>query len=72
MYTKPKIFPLDPSGTIYAVEDENGRSVGTGSREVCEVLLYLITKSALRSKQSSTENNGPLSHNENVRAAISI
>ncbi len=72
MYTKPMIFPLDLSGTIYAIEDENGRTIGTGSREVCELLLHLITNSALTSRPSVRNNNRPLSHNANVRAATAI
>ena len=72
MYTKPMIFPLDLSGTIYAIEDENGKTIGTGSREVCELLLHLITKSALTSKPSMHHNNSSLSQRANVRAAIAI
>ena len=69
MYAEPMIFPLDGSGQIYALQDEKGNTIGTGTREVCEVLLYMITKSAspvipdrlIVSKQRS-----------NVRAAIGI
>ncbi len=45
MYTKPMILPLDVNGKIYALQDEKGNTIGTGTREVCEVLLYIITKS---------------------------
>ena len=44
MKAEPKIFPLDKSGRIYALQDEKGKMIGTGTREVCEVLLYIITK----------------------------
>jgi hypothetical protein len=40
MHTKPLILPLDVNGKIYALQDENGNTIGTGTREVCEVLLY--------------------------------
>ncbi len=44
MYTKPMILPLDINGKIYALYDKEGKIIGTGTREVCEVLLYIITK----------------------------
>lgn len=42
MYTRPMILPLESSGRIYVLEDEKGQVVGTGSREVCETLMYLF------------------------------
>jgi hypothetical protein len=67
MYTRPMILPLDSTGRIYVLEDEKGQVVGTGSREVCETLLYIIgaglTPPADQS-QSKVRNN--------VRAAITI
>jgi len=61
------ILPLDSTGRIYVLEDEKGQVVGTGSREVCETLLYIIgsglTPPADQS-QSKVRNN--------VRAAITI
>ena len=47
MPTKPMIFPLDPDGVLYALQDERGNQLGVGSREVCQTLLYLITNSPL-------------------------
>jgi hypothetical protein len=68
MYTKPMILPLDVNGKIYALQDENGNMIGTGTREVCEVLLYIITKSPSPSgKTRSLTGQRP-----NVRAAIAI
>ena len=46
MYAEPMILPLDTNGRIYAIQDEKGNTIGTGTREVCEVLLYIITKPA--------------------------
>ena len=46
MYAAPMILPLDESGKIYALQDEKGNTIGTGTREVCEILLYIITKPA--------------------------
>lgn len=44
MYSEPIILPLNADGLLYALEDEHGRIVGTGTREVCEVLLTIIKK----------------------------
>ena len=69
MYAEPTIFPLDSSGLIYALQDEKGNTIGTGTREVCEVLLYIITKPA---SQSISGRNGAVPQRSNVRAAIAI
>ena len=70
MYAEPMILPLDAHGRIYALQDEKGNTIGTGTREVCEVLLYIITKPA--SPSSSGLANSSLRQRSNVRAAISI
>jgi hypothetical protein len=70
MYAEPTIFPLDSSGQIYALQDEKGNTIGTGTREVCEVLLYIITKPA--SPSISGRMNGAVPQRSNVRAAIAI
>ena len=69
MYAEPMILPLDSNGRIYALQDEKGNTIGTGTREVCEVLLYIITKPA---SQSISGRSGPASQRPNVRAAIAI
>jgi hypothetical protein len=65
MYAEPMILPLDINGKIYALQDEKGNTIGTGTREVCEVLLYMITKPSGRI-------NVPIPQRPNVRAAIAI
>jgi len=70
MYAEPMILPIDPNGQIYALQDEKGNTIGTGTREVCEVLLYIITKPA--SQSISGRINGRASQRPNVRAAIAI
>ena len=64
MYTKPMILPLDLKGKIYALRDEQGNTIGTGTREVCEILLYIITK------PPSPSASGRSPQRLNVRAAI--
>ena len=67
MYTNPMILPLDATGRLYVLQDEKGQVVGTGSREVCETLLYLMCNSLA----PAAENNQPIARS-NVRAAITI
>lgn len=70
MYAEPIIFPLDANGRIYALQDDKGNTIGTGTREVCEVLLYIITKPA--SPGIAGRVNVPAMQRSNVRAAICI
>ena len=70
MFAEPSILPLDLNGRIYAIQDEKGNTIGTGTREVCEVLLYIITKPA--SPSVSGRINVPVMQRPNVRAAIGI
>ena len=70
MYTTPIILPLDVNGTIYALQDERGDTIGTGTRAVCEVLLHIITKAA--SESISGRTNLPVQRRSNVRAAMKI
>ena len=64
------ILPLDANGKIYALRDDKGNIVGTGTREVCEILLYIISKPATPS--ISARINTPVQHRPNVRSAIAI
>jgi len=68
MYTKPMILPLDVNGKIYALQDEKGNTIGTGTREVCEVLLYIITKPP----SATGKTRLLIPQRPNVRAAIAI
>jgi hypothetical protein len=70
MYAKPMILPLDGNGTIYALQDEKGHTIGTGTREVCEMLLYIINKADTPSSAQRTALGLP--QRPNVRAAIAI
>jgi hypothetical protein len=67
MYSSPIILPLDGTGRIYVLEDEKGQVVGTGSREVCETLMYLMA-----SGLSPASENAQANARSNVRAAITI
>jgi hypothetical protein len=70
MDAETMIHPLDADGKIYAIQDEKGNIIGTGTREVCEILLYLIAKPA--SASVSGRINAPIERRPNVRAAIAI
>ena len=71
MDAEPKIIPLDNDGNIYAIQDARGNLAGTGSREVCEVMIYLVrklrTSSMLSDRDRTLEPRRP-----NLRAAITI
>ncbi|HEX7772112.1 MAG TPA: hypothetical protein VF435_06790 [Pyrinomonadaceae bacterium] len=67
MYTRPMILPLESTGRIYVLEDEKGQVVGTGSREVCEALMYIIGAGL-----SPTMDQPQPSAHTNIRAAITI
>jgi hypothetical protein len=67
MYTRPMILPLESSGRIYVLQDEKGQVVGTGSREVCETLMYIIGAGL-----SPVPEQTPNVARTNVRAAITI
>ena len=64
---QPTILPLDVRGRIFAIQDEKGKTIGTGTREVCEVLLYIITKAS--SSRGSRQIDIPATPRPNVRAA---
>ena len=67
MYTTPMILPLESSGRIYVLQDEKGQVVGTGSREVCETLMYIIGAGLAPVADQAQKFN-----RSNVRAAITI
>jgi len=71
MPSKAMILPLDTQGRIYALQDEQGNTIGTGTREVCEVLMYVINK-ASRDANSAGNEAVHVSRRLNVRAAIAI
>lgn len=70
MYTEPIILPLSIDGTIYALQDEEGRIIGTGTREVCEVLVHIMHSQATISAERKPPPKA-LPRN-NIRAAIVI
>lgn len=74
MYSNPIILPLDPEGTIYALQDELGKTIGTGTREVCELLVHVINKQAAERPEdmlARIERERSMPH-QNVRSAIAI
>ena len=55
MYSEPIILPLNADGEIYALEDEHGRIVGTGTREICDALLTLMKNEAFLFRRKSSD-----------------
>jgi hypothetical protein len=70
MPVEPVIYPLSIDENIYALFDERGNTIGTGTREVCEVLLFIITKS--NRLQMGKAPVIPRPAGSNVRAANTI
>ena len=70
MYTTPMMFPLDLDGRLHSIQDEHGNTIGTGTREVCELLLHLINKGRGGAMDSSNLQMPPL--RANVRSAVAI
>jgi len=60
VYSEPIILPLNADGEIYALQDEQGRIVGTGTREICDALLTMLKNEAFlfrRLKSDQAERN---------------
>ncbi len=68
MCTIPMMFPLDFHGKIYVLQDEKGNTIGTGTRQVCRVLLQIITKPL--KPQIAADAELLVSQQPNVRAAL--
>jgi hypothetical protein len=64
----PSMHPLSTASNLYALRDEKGKIIGTGRREVCEVLLYILSRCA----EFPPIQQGFAGARPNVRAAISI
>jgi hypothetical protein len=65
-----RIILLDQQRKIFALLDDKGVTIGTGSREVCEVLLCIVIKPIT---PPDSERAGILRPaNPNVRSAITI
>jgi len=69
-HEKQAIRPLNVPGTIYAIYDDKGKVIGTGTREVCETLLYIIHKASLTSHPTVVARS--IARRSNVRSAIVI
>jgi hypothetical protein len=55
VYSEPIILPLNADGEIYALEDEQGRLVGTGTREICEALLRIMKNEAFLFRRKNSD-----------------
>lgn len=62
MYTEPIILPLNAEGKLYALQDESGRIVGTGTREICEVLLTIVRNEAFKLRTLPLAESGIQAH----------
>ena len=49
------MLPLNADGEIYELQDEQGRIVGTGTREICEALLTIMKNEAFLFRRSKSD-----------------
>jgi hypothetical protein len=65
------IIELDDKAGLYAVVDERGRTLGTGSREDCEMLALVMNQPIARPER---QHHLPsrISRHDNIRSAIKI
>jgi hypothetical protein len=70
MKSKSSIVPLNEAANIYMVVDERGRTLGTGTREVCEVLANLVMQPV--NPPVDNYRKGTRRNDDNVRSAIKI
>jgi hypothetical protein len=71
MLIDPVIIPLNDNG-LFALRDDQGQLVGTGSREVCEVLLHVLKSCKSAKEQLPPDPLTMRRERLNIRAAISI
>ena len=67
MRTTPTIGLLEGSQTIFVLRDENGNSMGTGSSETLQVLLYIAKQT---SEQEARRTISKHSVRSNLRAQV--
>lgn len=75
MYVNHIILPLNLEGSIYSLQDELGRTIGTGTREVCELLLHIINQQAPVGRPENVQariDREQSTPHQNVRSAITI
>ena len=57
MYLEPIMLPLNADGLLYALQDEKGRIVGTGTREICQVLLKIMKNEVFHIRRPQSSNS---------------
>ncbi|HJY27691.1 MAG TPA: hypothetical protein VJ306_06605 [Pyrinomonadaceae bacterium] len=60
MYSEPIILPLNADGQLYALQDEHGRIVGTGTREICHVLLMVMKNQVFNLRPPPKNRSAPI------------
>ena len=71
MYTGSDIQALDAKQTIFVLKDENGNTMGTGTREAMEMLRYIAdqnNRSELERNVASVPNH--VRPSPNLRSAL--
>ena len=71
MNIRPDIVPLDAAEKLFALRDDKGNMIGTGTRETCEVLLYILQRCAAQPRAAGVRLSAVMTR-PNVRSAITI
>jgi hypothetical protein len=69
MKNQASVVPLNEAANIYIVVDESGKTIGTGTRDVCEVLARLTIESEMQAQSRVVIPTRP---HDNVHSAIKI
>lgn len=72
MYEEPMVVPFDADGTLCAILDEKGIVIGTGTREVCEVMIQIVRRLRTTVPELASKPADEAWMRHNVRAAITI
>lgn len=70
MHIQPTIQALDVNQTIFVLKDEGGNSIGTGSRETLEVLLYVVNLAQQFETRAEPSANSRIRPPADVRSAL--
>ncbi len=67
---RTRVIVLDGRANLFALVDERGDTIGTGSKEVCDALAKMATSAATSKVQYLLPER--LKSHDNIRSAIRI
>lgn len=74
MHTELTILPLNQAGTLFQLKDGKGKTIGTGTHDVCEFLLNILKRNTDRwpTEERARVGRKDKIQRVNVRSAIVI